>query len=543
MKKKEHLKVIAYTRVSTKEQAEQGVSLDDQIKQIQRYCAQHGHTIVSTYVDEGFSGREDKRPQFKKMAEDITREQIKIDAILTLTSDRYFRNWYLADHYRKHFEKKGVEVIHILEDFGKGIHANYTRDMIARNAQFVSELISERTASGMQENASQGYYNGGGGPPYGYRVIAIEEGKRTKSKLVLDEEEAKVVRRIFSIYLQEGIGFLAIAARLNDDGVLRRGKRWHSTQISRMLEDPAYIGIYATKRFSKEALEEQMEEGSVIGRVEPIVDEATFEAVQILRTSRLPIKKAGRRYDGPLALTGLVKCSYCGASLVASTANGGKQTYYCCKTYLKQTKKGCPGHRFRAELFEEQIFDAVINWAFGSENIKALVKGLKKARAEKEKPAAAIKARIKELAKILERYYAAFENGAIDAQELSERVGPHKLEKRRLEEELEQRTVMNSLPPGLENPEKMAAIREELRKFFNTVEPQTKRRLMSIIMDKIIVNGKQVTMHAKAAGIIAVFDVGKVSGEEGVARLINSHKDWQPLGGSNPCDGTENPTS
>jgi len=60
------------------------------------------------------------------------------------------------------------------------------------------------------------------------------------------------------------------------------------------------------------------------------------------------------------------------------------------------------------------------------------------------------------------------------------------------------------MPPGITNPDKAAEIREELRKLFSTATPQAKKRLLSIIVERIIVCGKDITMHGKTSGIIAV---------------------------------------
>lgn len=157
MKYEKPLRVIAYTRVSTKEQAEQGVSLDDQLKQIQQYCKQHGHRIVATYVDDGYSRREDKRPQFMAMVDAIMTNSIEADAIFTLTVSRFFRDTIKAALWKRDLAKRGVQVVHICEDVGDGMSANFVSEILSLKAQHDFEVISYLDERGLKENATQGY--------------------------------------------------------------------------------------------------------------------------------------------------------------------------------------------------------------------------------------------------------------------------------------------------------------------------------------------------------------------------------------------------
>ncbi len=140
----------------------------------------------------------------------------------------------------------------------------------------------------------------------------------------------------------------------------------------------------------------------------------------------------------------------------------------------------------------------------------------------------------------MQRYYEAFEGGAMDAEDMGERVKELRLKKKGLEGELANRTTIQELPAYFSRPKYIEQIRGELRGIFANSNQHLKKRYLRILLEDIVVDGKQVTVKARNAGIIAALETGGGNGNGGVAKVISSCNKWQPLGGSNPCDGTEN---
>ncbi len=110
------MKVVLYARLSTRKQAEKDLSLPDQLRQLRLYCEHNGHQIIREYEEPGASGTDDNRLEFQRMMFDIENGEIEIDAILTLTTSRLFRNTQDAINYRVFFKTYGIRLISIHQD-------------------------------------------------------------------------------------------------------------------------------------------------------------------------------------------------------------------------------------------------------------------------------------------------------------------------------------------------------------------------------------------------------------------------------------------
>jgi site-specific DNA recombinase len=202
--------------------------------------------------------------------------------------------------------------------------------------------VSARVRQAMRKKAVKGEVLGR--PPYGYKVGALR-------RLELVPEEAVVVRYIFRLYLQEGMGIRLIARRLNEEGLkTRRGGNWSMVSIRDILKNRAYLGTYS--RFDVH----------VSGSHPSLVSQADFHKVQerltARRTSYAP-KKAS-----VFLLSGLAYCGYCGNKLIGvsrrqswkrqsgETASNSYR-YYQCESRTNQSI--CGYHTRRAEALEEQV--------------------------------------------------------------------------------------------------------------------------------------------------------------------------------------------
>ncbi len=231
------MKVAAYTRVSTDGQVgENKYGLDAQKKDIIDYCAAHNMEIIEWYSDEGFSGAK-YRPGFDEIAfgEDMTNPPF--EAVVVGKSDRVARDIYIYFTYKGVLKRKNVELISVAEDFGTfGAYAPILEAFTAMMAQIEKNNIAARTAGGRKIKAARGGYSGGQAP-MGYKV---ENGM-----LVIDEEEAKVVRFIFE-RKHKGLSMLSTVKALNDNGFkTRKGNAFViSTVQSIWNNEKTYQGWY-----------------------------------------------------------------------------------------------------------------------------------------------------------------------------------------------------------------------------------------------------------------------------------------------------------
>ncbi len=226
-------RVAIYTRVSTEDQAREGYSLAAQLKRLRAYADAQGWVVAGEYVDDGYSGRDVKRPAYQRMMA----ERDLWDAILVLKMDRIHRNSRNFMAMMDDLRKWGKDFVSATESLDTGTATGrFVADMLQRIAQLESEQTGERVHMGMRQAAEEGKFLGMS-DPYGYRF------DRAKGNLVVVPEEAAVVRDIYRRYYDEDASMQEIADALNAAGVPTKfGKKWSKRQIFRILHCPLYEG-------------------------------------------------------------------------------------------------------------------------------------------------------------------------------------------------------------------------------------------------------------------------------------------------------------
>ncbi len=226
------VRVAIYTRVSTEDQAKEGFSLDAQRERMEAFCKARDWEIAATYVDDGHSGRDVRRPAYQRMMT----EREKWDTILVIKMDRIHRN-------SRHF----MEMMDNLSDWEKNFVSatesldtttamgRFVMDIIQRIAQLESEQIGERVYMGMSQKAKTGPGMLGFPAPLGYDLA--------EGHLHVNEKEAPVVKGIFEMSLV-GKTMEEIAQVLNARHVpTKRGKDWAPIKVYRILHNPLYAGF------------------------------------------------------------------------------------------------------------------------------------------------------------------------------------------------------------------------------------------------------------------------------------------------------------
>ena len=261
-------RVAIYTRVSTEDQAKEGFSLAAQKQRLEAYCDSQGWDIADCYIDDGHSGRNTRRPAYRRMME----ERDRWDTILVMKMDRIHRNSKNFMIMMENLEKWGKKFSSMNESLDtSNAVGRFVVDIIQRIAQLESEQIGERTYMGMRQKAESGQGLLGFRVPYGYR---LREGL-----LHVDETEAQVVRSIYDRYLS-GQTMEMIAWGLNRDGVTTRTEgEWTVWSIGRILHNPVYAGYLRW--------EDLVNPSEHV----PIVSVATFNRVQIEISGKVKNKK------------------------------------------------------------------------------------------------------------------------------------------------------------------------------------------------------------------------------------------------------------
>ena len=233
------------------------------------YCKARGWKIAGEYVDDGYSGRNTNRPAYQKMM----KEMEKWDVLLVVKMDRIHRNsknfMVMMEQLRNH----GKEFVSMTESLDTSTSmGRFVMDIIQRIAQLESEQIGERVYVGMEQKAKMGGGILGFNIPYGYDY--------KDGKLLVNDKEASVVKRIFKMYL-EGFSMKRIADILNSEGIpTKHGKEWSTQTIASILKNPLYCGFLRWEKYINK------------GEHQALIDVDTFNKVQemIKNKSRRPSK-------------------------------------------------------------------------------------------------------------------------------------------------------------------------------------------------------------------------------------------------------------
>ncbi len=367
--------VALYIRLSKEDESEgPSQSVTNQQSLLNEFVQQHRLSVYDTYIDDGFSGTSFDRPAFQRMINDI--EARKVNMVITKDLSRLGRDYIMTGHYmERYFPEKRVRYISLLDGIDTGVEstANDITPFRAIMNDMYAKDISKKIKSVKRDKQRKGQFIGGK-PMYGYKMHPTE-----KNKIVIDQEVAPVVRRIFAMAL-EGISCRQIAVRLNEEHIptpatyagLTLGRKgvysglWSSERISEMLKNETYIGHMVQGRTvkisykSKKCLKQEPENWVVVENThEPLIDRETFQKVQLLVSSRKHTRS--RTYD--FLLKGLIFCHECGypmAVINRPKASGADRLFFVCRTYQRFTQAGvCTCHSIKEQTVTEAVIAKV----------------------------------------------------------------------------------------------------------------------------------------------------------------------------------------
>jgi site-specific DNA recombinase len=345
-----------YTRKSTEEGlAQEFNSLDAQREAGEAFIrsqASEGWTCLpERYDDGGFTGANTDRPALQRLLADI--EEGKIDRVVCYKVDRLSRSLLDFAQMMQTFEKYGVGFVSVTQSFDSATSmGRLVLNVLLSFAQFEREIISERTRDKVAATRRKGKWSGGR-PPLGYDIDPHGY------KLVVNEEEAAMVRAIFALYL-ELESLLLVVQELE-----RRGwthKRWKSrkgqelggelftrTSLHRLLTNPVYIG---NVKYKHEIYD---------GEQPAIVDAGVFQRVQSTLQRNGAAGGAPVRNQFGALLKGLLRCVPCDCAMSPSHTTKGEKRYryYTCSSAQKKGWNTCPSKSIPAAEIEELVVEQV----------------------------------------------------------------------------------------------------------------------------------------------------------------------------------------
>jgi site-specific DNA recombinase len=373
-------RAAAYVRVSTNRQAEHETSLADQVAAVRGYCEARGIELVEVFREPGASATDDNRPQFQAMIEAATARERPYDLIIVHSFSRFFRDQFEFERYRRKLAKAKVNLISITQDVGEGATGDLVRSILSKFDEYQSAETAKHVRRSMVANARDGFWNGSR-PPLGYKVVIAERrGDKDKKVLAVDETEAPIVRKIFSLYLEgDGssgpLGIKKIVSWLNGRNYTYRGKPFHVSNVDVVLRRTTYMGTHYFNQKDSRTGERRPREEWVAMTVPPIIDEADFQTVQSRLTERNPRQTPARVVTGPTLLTGIARCGRpnCHGALTIKTGKSGQYRYYACSRRATRGETACTGRSIRMEKLDGIVLDALEQRVLAPERLPELL--------------------------------------------------------------------------------------------------------------------------------------------------------------------------
>lgn len=352
-------RAVAYVRVSTTEQAEQGYSIDAQIQTIRQYCNRQGIDLVEVYADRGISGKSlQKRKRLQAMLAGAKNDEF--DMVVIWKNSRLARNVKLLLEIVDILQAHNIELYSISENFRiDTASGKLMLQVMASVSEFERNEISENVVLGMKKRARDGYTNGN--QVLGYDNVEEADGTKT---LAINDDEAPLIHFIFERYLQHQ-GLRAIANEMNRRGYrTKKGNPFSTTAVRDILHNPVYVGMVRYARYEQWDLKRRRGKSDnpilVKGKHVAIISQQTWDQTQ----SRLNLQSREPKWNhlGTNVLTGLLRCPECGGAMIASNTtntlkDGTKKRtrYYSCQAFRSKGSTVCHANSIRADIAESLV--------------------------------------------------------------------------------------------------------------------------------------------------------------------------------------------
>ena len=434
-----------YCRLSNDDERDgESVSIENQKLLLQSYVRQMGWNEIDVYIDDGYTGTNFNRPGVQRLIEDAKAKRINL--ILVKDLSRFGRNYIEIGQYTDYlFPSIGCRFVALNNGVDTESNNGSTDVMCFLNLfnEFYSRDTSKKVKAVKRACAENGKFMGTY-PAYGYK-----RDNEDKHHLVIDEDTAPIVRRIFSMRAT-GMGFTGIAAQLNEEGIpspgmlyyQRRGKadprrvnhKWAGETVKHLIRNEVYIGnmvqgktgtvSYKNKKLISKPEDEWIR---VEGTHEPIISQEIWDTVQGIDQKRVRKNAAS---DGIRSVfTGIVYCAECGFKMRNHTekftykdGSPGRYSSFICGNYARSGKSACTIHTIYENVLEQIVLEDIREKArFAAHDPEMLAQHIlrlkdKEAQSHRtscEQELKAVKTRLDELERLMQSLYEDKYSGTV----------------------------------------------------------------------------------------------------------------------------------
>lgn len=496
-------KCYIYTRVSTAAQTE-GYSLEAQQERLREYADYKNLEIAGEYCDAGKSGKSIVgRPAFLQMLDDISSEKDNISFVLVFKLSRFGRN--AADILKslQLLEDYEVDLICVEDAIDSSTPGGkLTLTILSAVAEIERENINVQFMAGKMQKILNGGWPGGPAP-YGYRSVNKE--------LVVEPEEAEIVKLIFDRYIQDDGTLNGVAIWLNNNGYSRISKGevkpFTYDFIVNVLDNPTYHGkinyfrrtnIKGIRKNPKDAVE-------VDGIHEAIIDEDLWQQAREKREASSGRQEKVDEPDRVSLLSGLIKCPACGNGLIATknkhvnkNRGGHYKTihYYSCRYYRKSAGRTCEfKHTYNQAKIDSAVFEIVSNLAAhpafekamamaagGDESVEAYEKRMKEIRKDlyhQEHEKNRVGAELDNLDVLSDDYDTKYERIQAEMDDIYDRIESLELSLKKIKKKC------SEARQGVSSIEGIKKILKNFGKFYEKLTSEEQRELYRQFIERI----------------------------------------------------------
>ena len=399
---------VIYARFSSDSQRE--ASIEDQIRECKAYAKSHSYNIVKVYHDHALTGRSEKRPDFQKMIEES--ESGLFDYIICYKTDRFFRNRYEAQKYKKILKENGVKVVYAKVDIPTGPEGIILEGVLEALDEYYSANLSQNIRLGQNGNALKCMSNG---------VNVFGYSRDENDCYIINEHEAIAVKKVFEMVIDcvpdcEILNWLKINGYKNT-----KGRNFTKTAISRIIENRKYIGEYSFANIITP------------GGMPAIINENIFIKANEIKKNRRIKRVRSNEY----ILSGVLFCGECGASMhgrCGTSHTGKKHYYYCCRNHIKHKCNKCD---IKKDIVENAVIDILNNYIFNEDNLNAIADGVIKYQEEtiNNNNVESLENQLKDTKKAIDNIVMAVEKGMFN-DTMIERMNTLEKQKKQLEAQI-----------------------------------------------------------------------------------------------------------
>ena len=298
---------VAYTRVSTKEQADNNQSLFTQLKYIKQYAEKNNLNIISEFGGTYESAKSDERKEFKRML--IFAKKRKVDLILVYSIDRFSRSGPNAVYISEQLRKSGIRIMSVTQPIDSlTASGELQQNIYFMFSQYENQQRREKSMAGTKEKLLQGEWVTR--PPFGYDIVRIN-GKRE----IVVNQDGKLLQKAFRLRIRRNYSFKELSQWMS-----HRGVKIHHKRLSDLSRNIFYCGMMAHAAL----------EGEVVrGNHEALLTKKEFLLLNEMMQERAPKNAVNSQ---ALPLRNHLVCSDCGGHLTGYLVKKKNLYYYKCNT-------------------------------------------------------------------------------------------------------------------------------------------------------------------------------------------------------------------